>query len=62
MTQMKTAQELQARYYNKYHRMMEFNTGDLVLLDTINLKLKNEKGEFKRKFIGPFRVKERIGL
>ena len=32
------------------------------MFNTMNLKLKNEKKKLKRKFIGPFRVKELIGL
>ena len=61
VTQMKNAQEVQARYYNKHHRLVEFDVGNLVLLSTVNLKLKKEKWKFKRKFIGPFKVEERIG-
>ena len=48
VTQMKNAQEVQARYYNKHHKMVEFDVGHLVLLNTMNLKLKKEKGKFKR--------------
>ena len=49
-------------YYIEHHRMTEFNLGDLVLLNTVNSKLRNEGGKFKRKFIGPFKVEGRIGL
>ena len=59
---MKHAQEVQARYYKEHHKMVEFNVGDSLLLNTVNLKLKNEKIKFKRKFIGAFRVEECIGL
>ena len=30
VTQMKNAQEVRARYYNKHHRMVEFDVGNLV--------------------------------
>ena len=41
VTRMKNAQEGQVRYYNKHHRMVEFDVGgNLVLLNTVNLKLK----------------------
>ena len=32
--------DLQAKYYNKKHRDIEFDTGELVLLSTQNLKMK----------------------
>ena len=38
---------------------MEFKRGNLVKLSTANLKLKDKK--LQPKFIGPFRVTERIG-
>ena len=40
--------------------MVEFDVGNLVLLNTVNLKLKKGKGKFNRKIIGPFKVEERI--
>ena len=61
-TQIKNAQEVQAKYYNKHHRMVEFDVSNLVLLSTVNFKLKKEKWKFKRKFIGKLRLDERIGL
>ena len=38
VTQMKSAQEVQAKYYNKHHKMVEFDVDNLVLLNTVNLK------------------------
>ena len=48
----KHARDVQTKYYNELHKMVGFNVGDLVLLNNINLNLKNEKGEFKRNSLG----------
>ncbi len=53
------AQEAQAKYYNQRHKPMEFRRGDIVKLSTRNLRLKNKK--LQPRWIGPFRVTERIG-
>ena len=58
---MKKAIDLQARYYNARHRMINFAVGDLVLLNTVNLRLRGVSGKLRKKFIGPFRVSEKIG-
>ena len=36
----KKSVDLQAKYYNKKHRDIEFNVGELVLLSTRNLRMK----------------------
>ena len=56
----KKATELQAKYCNERHKVVECELGDFVLLNAVNLKLKNEQGKFKKKFIGPFRITEQI--
>jgi hypothetical protein len=53
------AQERMARYYNASHLPMQFKVGDFVKLSTKNLKIKNRK--LAPRWIGPFRVLERIG-
>lgn len=53
--------EAQAKYYNSRHKPMEFQRGDLVLLSTKNLKLKKPARKLAPRFIGPFRVLDRIG-
>ena len=37
---LKRSVDLQAKYYDKKHRDIEFDEGDLVLLSTRNLKMK----------------------
>ena len=53
------AQAHQKKYYDLRHTPMGFKRGSLVKLSTANLKLKDKK--LQPKFIGPFRVTERIG-
>ena len=53
--------DLQAKYYNKKHRDIEFDVGELVLLSTRNLKMKGIPEKLKKRFVGPFKIEERIG-
>ena len=53
------AQEKQKKYYDQRHQEMEFKRGSLVKLSTRNLKLKDKK--LQPRFLGPFRITERIG-
>src|SRR5271156_2866385 len=53
------SQERQAKYYNQKHQPKLFKRGDLVKLSTRNLWLKDKK--LQPRWIGPFRVLERIG-
>ena len=53
------AQDRMARYYNANHVPKQFKVGDFVKLSTKNLKFKNRK--LAPRWIGPFRVLERIG-
>jgi RNase H-like domain found in reverse transcriptase/Reverse transcriptase (RNA-dependent DNA polymerase)/Integrase zinc binding domain/Chromo (CHRromatin Organisation MOdifier) domain/Integrase core domain len=53
------AQERQKKYYDQRHQSMEFKRGSLVKLSTSNLRLKDKK--LQPRYIGPFRVTERIG-
>ena len=58
---LKKAIETQAKYYDTRHRPVTFAVGQLVLLNTINLRIKNTPTKLKRKFVGLFRVVECIG-
>lgn len=51
----------QAKYYNKKHKPLTLKIGDLVLLSTKHLQLKNTTRKLNPKFIGPFRIDKRIG-
>jgi hypothetical protein len=53
--------ESRAKYYNDRHKTLELNRGDLVALSTKNLKLKVPARKLAPRFIGPFRVLDRIG-
>jgi hypothetical protein len=53
------AHERMAKYYNRRHTPKQFRRGALVKLSTKNLKLKNKK--IGPRWVGPFRILERIG-
>ena len=52
---------LQAKYYDQKHRDIDFEEGDLVLLSTRNLEMKGVPEKLKKKFVGPFKIIQRIG-
>ena len=58
---LKKSVDLQAKYYNKKHKDIEFDAGELVLLSTRNLKMKGIPEKLKKRFVGPFKIEERIG-
>ena len=58
---LKRSVDLQAKYFNKKHRDIEFNIGELVLLSTRNLRMKGIPEKLKKRFVGPFKVEQRIG-
>ena len=51
----------QQKYYNRKHRYVQHAVGDLVLLSTRNLKMKGIPDKLKKRFMGPFKIQERIG-
>jgi hypothetical protein len=53
------ARERMKRYYDARHTPKQFKRGDFVKLSTANLKLKS--GKLRPRWVGPFRVLERIG-
>ncbi|TFY74318.1 hypothetical protein EWM64_g9695 [Hericium alpestre] len=57
------AQHNQAQQFNKGHRLLEFNEGDLVLVNPHSLEWKESKGEgakLVQRLIGPFEVQQQI--
>ena len=58
---LKRSIDLHAKYYDKKHRDLEFEVGELVLLSTRNLKMKGIPEKLKKRFLGPFKIEERIG-
>ena len=52
---------LQAKYYNKKHRDVQFREGDLVLLSTRNLRLKGIPTKLQKRFVGAFRILDTVG-
>lgn len=51
----------QVKAYNKKHKPISFNVGDLVMLSTKNLKQKRPNKKLSHKAIGPFRIKDVVG-
>ena len=58
---LKRSVDLQAKYYDKNHRDVEFAEGELVLLSSRNLKMKGIPEKLTKKIVGPFRVEQKIG-
>ena len=56
-----TANESYKRRYDRHHRPVEYQVGDPVLLSTANLRFKGTPTKLQRRFVGPFRITERIG-
>ena len=52
---------LQQKYYDKRHRDAKYKVGNLVLLSTRNLRMKDTPSKLQKRFVGPFRVLETIG-
>lgn len=59
---MREAQERHQKYYNKRHIPREFQKSELVKLSTKNLRFKGQARKLLPRWIGPFRIRERIGL
>jgi hypothetical protein len=64
---LRNAQKLMSDQYNKHHRDISFNVGDLVYLDSSNIstaptsskKKKQRSKKLSPKFFGPFKILER---
>ncbi|GFG20831.1 RNA-directed DNA polymerase (Reverse transcriptase) [Aspergillus udagawae] len=59
--QWRKASETQAKHYNKHHKELTLEKGQLVGLSTKNLKLKVPSKKLAPTFIGPFRVLGAVG-
>lgn len=53
--------EAQAKWYNQNHRPVEFKVGDMVLLSSKNIKTVRTSKKLDYRFVGPFKVEQRIG-
>lgn len=56
-----TVADQQKRAYNKKHAPKSFNVGDMVLLSTKNLKLRQPSRKLTHRYIGPFQITDAIG-
>ena len=57
---MNKAQEYMKKYEDRWCRLINFEEGDRVLLSTQNFQFKNIPNKLRQRFVGPFRVEEKI--
>ena len=55
------AKDAYSKHYNKKHLPKSYNVGDLVMLATKNLKQKRPSKKLSHKFIGPFKIIDKVG-
>ena len=55
------AVQQQKKFYDRHHRAIEIPVNSSVLLSTANLQFRNGPRKLRKRFVGPFRVIERIG-
>jgi hypothetical protein len=55
------AKALQAKYYNQKHTAKEYNVGEEVWLSAKNIRTVRPSKKLDHRFLGPFRIIERIG-
>ena len=58
---LKDAMAVQKKYYDAQHELIEFGTGDFMLLSTKNLNIKRPKRSLWPKHVGPFEILEPCG-
>ena len=58
----KKAQDIQARYYDRKYKPVEFEPGDLVWLNASHISTTRPSKKLDWKQLGPFKVLKRIGL
>jgi Chromo (CHRromatin Organisation MOdifier) domain len=58
----KSAQDLQARYYDAKHERVEFSPGNMVWLNASNISTSRPSKKLDWKHLGPFKVVKHIGL
>jgi hypothetical protein len=58
---LKDAMAVQKQYYDAQHELIEFRTGDFMLLSTKNLNIKRPKRSLWPKYVGPFKILELCG-
>lgn len=51
----------QTKQYNKTHKPQSYKVGNLVMLATKNLKQKRPSKKLSYKFVGPFRIVDKVG-
>jgi hypothetical protein len=57
LEQLKTSKILQSHYANRNRIHKQLNVGDKVMLDTMNLYIRNQPTyKFKQRYVGPYRI------
>jgi hypothetical protein len=56
-----TAQIRQQRYANRSRRDVQFKEGDMIYIDSTDIKLRTLAAKFKQRWIGPHKVTHRTG-
>ena len=55
------AQRAMKKYYDKSRKRREYKEGELVILSTRNIRVRRPSAKLSEKFVGPFKVLERLG-
>src|SRR6266536_3334512 len=58
---LKQAREIQKKYYNKKHKPIQYQPGDLVMLLSRNITIKRPSKKLDAKFLKPFKIVETKG-
>jgi hypothetical protein len=58
---LEAASESQAKHYNKRHQPITFQKGQLVLVSTKNLRVRDASKKLTPRFMGPFRIETPVG-
>lgn len=58
---LRSARDSQTKQYNKTYKPQSYRVGELVMLSTKNLKQKRPSKKLSHKFVGPFKIIDKVG-